>query len=305
MQEIEARATTLGIVNDVSFGFVKHASGIKRGAHAARKAAVKGRQKRPWAFKADISAFFDSIQREDLIRGFNRSFRLRSLEPLIRGAINCEVDTSDPAIRRVLHDNGITNGKGLRQGMPLSPILSNFVLRDFDRAYGQHGYHLVRYADDLIILGESMAQCQQIQDFTVSELKKLGLKVSETKTMICSPAEPVEFLGMDLGLRPGSNKYCLTISDERMKEIRTAFARYHDWTVADGEGLDVAKLFRRLNQMKGGYGAAYGAADNITDLNERLGQWVEDCATKIYGSIFGADVVRRLDQKKRAFLMLR
>ena len=130
---------------------------------------------------------------------------MRSLEPLIRGAINCEVDTSDSAIRRVLHDNGITKGKGLRQGMPLSPILSNFVLRDFDRAYGNNGYHLVRYADDLIVLGESRAKCQQIQDFTVLELRKLGLKVSETKTMICSPTEPVEFLGMELGLRPGTS----------------------------------------------------------------------------------------------------
>jgi hypothetical protein len=56
--------------------------------------------------------------------------------------------------------------------------------------------------------------------------------------------------------------------------------------------------------MKGGYGAAYSAADNITGLNQRLEQWVQNCATAIYRSIFGSEVVRQLDKRKRAFLMM-
>src|SRR5208282_4729918 len=211
LKNIESKSMALGIINEVSFGFVKETSEIKRGVHAARKAAVRLRQEYPWAFKADISAFFDTIQREDLIQRFKKSFRLTSVEPLVRGAINCEIDNSDPAIRRILYDNGIKEGIGLRQGMPLSPILSNFVLRDFDKAFGNRGYQLVRYADDLLVLAGSMEECKRIEDFTISELGRLDLKVSEAKTETCSPTEPVEFLGMELGLRPGTEKYCLTV----------------------------------------------------------------------------------------------
>lgn len=204
LRVIEANAPKLGIVNDVSFGFIKDSNGAKRGAHAARNAAVRQRQMRPWAFKADISAFFDRIPREQLFHDFRKAFRLSSLTPLVAGAINCEVDCSDPFLRRVLEDNGIEAGRGLRQGMPLSPILSNFLLRDFDRAFSQRGHALLRYADDLAVFGSSRRECETIRDLTESELAKLKLQLSPEKTEICGPHEPVEFLGMELGLKDGS-----------------------------------------------------------------------------------------------------
>ncbi len=77
LKRIEEKAEKLGILNDVSFGFVKEVKGAKAGAHGARNVAVQGRAKAPWAFKADISAFFDSIPRERLINEFKRSFSLR------------------------------------------------------------------------------------------------------------------------------------------------------------------------------------------------------------------------------------
>ena len=64
LKVIEPRSASLGIANDVSYGFVKAMAGVKRGTHAARVAAVKGRQQRSWVFKTDISKFFDSIQRD-------------------------------------------------------------------------------------------------------------------------------------------------------------------------------------------------------------------------------------------------
>ena len=195
-------------------------------------------------------------------------------------------------------------GRGLRQGMPLSPILSNFVLRDFDQAFRAKGFQLVRYADDLVVFAESEEACQRIQEFTISELGRLKLTLSQGKTIICNPAQPVGFLGMDLGLHQGSGKYSLTVSSDRMKGIRATFVRYHDWSIAQKEGLDIARLFRRIDQMRGGYSAAYSAADNITDLKCRMENWVRDCVTAIYTSIFGADSIKRLDSKKQIFLMV-
>jgi RNA-directed DNA polymerase len=304
LQIIAARAPKLGIVNGVSFGFIKDCNGARRGAHAARNIAVHQRQIKPWAFKADIAAFFDRIPREELLHDFKKMFRLRSLTPLVAGAIKCEVDSSDPFLRRVLDDNGVKAGRGLRQGMPLSPILSNFLLRDFDRAFSERGFELVRYADDLVAFGSSREECEAIRELTEAELAKLKLQLSPEKTEICGPAEPVEFLGMELGLKDGTSTYCLSVSTKQVEKIRESFKALHDLDFAMSKGLDLTKLLRRLDHMKTGYRIAYGVADNFAFLNQQLDQWAQNCVVRIFRSIFGAPAVNKLNPRQKAFLML-
>jgi RNA-directed DNA polymerase len=304
LRVIESKAIRLRIANDVSFGFVKDTPGTKRGTAAARTAAIRHRQAKPWVFKADISAFFDRIRRRDLIARFRRSFQLRSLTPLVEAAIACEVDARDPRIRRVLNDNGIKRGEGLRQGMPLSPILSNFLLRDFDRAFTAGHYDLVRYADDLIVLASSRDECAAIEAMTRAELLKLGLGLSETKTETRAPNEPVEFLGMELGLKPGTSAYCLTIASEQLAKIREQFTNFHDVDFAMKEGLDLPRLLRRLENMKSGYRTAYRVADNFDTLDQQLDQWTGNCINKIYTSMFDAKAITKLTPTQRRFLLL-
>lgn len=304
LRVIESKASRLRIANDVSFGFVKDTPGVKRGTAAARAAAIRHRQTKPWVFKADISAFFDRIRRPDLIANFRKSFQLRSLTPLVEAAIACEVDASDPRIRRILDDNGIKRGEGLRQGMPLSPILSNFLLRDFDQAFATARYDLVRYADDLIVLASTREECAAIEALTRAELSKLGLGLSEQKTETREPVEPVEFLGMELGLRPGTSNYCLTVSKDQLAKIREQFTNFHDVDFAMKEGLDLPKLLRRLENMKSGYRTAYRVADNFETLDQQLDQWTDNCITKVYASMFDTKTIANLTTTQRRFLLL-
>ncbi|AWV20025.1 Reverse transcriptase (plasmid) [Roseomonas mucosa] len=304
LQAIEQRAIKLGIANDVSFGFVKDSADVKRGAVAARNVAVSHRQRRPWAFKTDISAFFDRIPRNSLADSFRRAFSLSSLHSLVAGAIACEVDDSNPLIRRTLESNGIRRGEGLRQGMPLSPILSNFLLRDFDRAFVNAKLDLVRYADDLVVFADSEAECFTIAQLATEELGKLGLKLSPDKTEICPPDKPVEFLGMELGLKPGTPTYCLTISDQQCQRIRESFTELHDVDFALKENLNLPKLLLRLSNMKAGYRAAYNIAENFEDLKQKLDQWSDNCVVKLYSSIFGKDVIAKLHNSQKRFLLL-
>jgi len=304
LRVIEGKATRLRITNDVSFGFVKDTPDTKRGTTAARAAAIRHRQAKPWVFKADITAFFDRIDRKDLIANFRKSFQLRSLTPLVEAAVTCEVDDSDPRIRRVLSDNGILRGKGLRQGMPLSPILSNFLLRDFDQAFTAARHDLVRYADDLIILASTREECAAAEALTRVELSKLGLGLNEQKTETWAPDESVEFLGMELGLKPGTPTYRLTISNQQLAKIREQFTKFHDVDFAVKEGLDLPKLLRRLESMRSGYRTAYRVADNFEALDQQLDQWTGNCITKIYTSMFDAKAIAKLTATQRRFLML-
>jgi retron-type reverse transcriptase len=45
-------------------------------------------------------------------------------------------------------------GRGVAQGSPLSPVLSNLALADFDRFLNQLSTEWVRYADNFILLGQ-------------------------------------------------------------------------------------------------------------------------------------------------------
>ncbi len=57
--------------------------------------------------------------------------------------------------------------------------------------------------------------------FTPEDIEPLS---PEEKTEICSPEEPIEFLGMELGLKTGSKRYVLTISEAQMIAIRGTFS---------------------------------------------------------------------------------
>ena len=300
---IESRSAKLGILNAVSYGFIRRIEGCKGGTHGARQAAVKYRQRWPWVLKADISKFFDNIRRQDLTDDLCRTLRLKSLSPLIKGAISCEIQPDDGRVKAAIAQNGIKVGHGLRQGMPLSPILSNFVLRDFDRAVGAD-YPMVRYADDLMIFAGTAAERDAGACLVESELAKLGLEMSAGKTFFHGPDEAVEFLGMELRRKPSAAGYQLMISDAQMREIRSLFRRYHSSDHADKDGLNATKLFRRLEQMRLGYYSAYWGAENLEDFEASLDIWMKECSRRVYASIFGGEAMARLTLPQRRFLML-
>lgn len=304
LYEIKGRAARLGIANDASFGFVESTPERKQGVGAALDAAVKSRRERPWVFKSDIEAFFDQIDRPKLIKEFSRAFQLKSLTSLIAKAICCEVDDGEPRIRRVLQENGIRRGHGLRQGMPLSPILSNFFLRDFDREFIKKRHHLVRYADDLVVFASSRKECSEIQEIASNELAKLGLKISKQKTAIYEPNEAVEFLGLELIPKNSSSRYQLAMSKEKIGKIREQFTQLNDVDFVVKEGLNLPKLLARLENMKSGYKTAYRRAENYEAFEEQMAQWVDNCLVKIYSSIFSRSSVEKLTENQKKFLLL-
>ena len=197
---LAGRAKKLGIINEISFGFV---CGKEKGAAKARKRAIELRNLYPWAYKSDISSFFDNLPRKRLYKEVAKTLNTPSLNRLLDGAINCEIDDSDSAVQRVLNREGIKRGRGVRQGMPLSPVFANIILRDFDKVFIREKLHIVRYADDFIVLADSKKECIEIDILSRDILSKIGFEIPALgdlsgKTQICSPKESVEFLGLSL-----------------------------------------------------------------------------------------------------------
>jgi len=85
---------------------------------------------------------------------------------------------------------------GTPLGMVISPLLSNVYLHRFDLALTRLGFHLVRYADDFVVLGESRAEMEEARRFVAWALGYLRLRLSPDKTRVVSFDEGFDYLGV-------------------------------------------------------------------------------------------------------------
>ena len=288
------KADALGIVNAASFGFVRG-----RGVTPARDAAVAIRAEHPWAYKSDIVAFFDRIDRGALVRDVARCLKQRSLMPMLAAAASCEIDTSEAAVSRVVAENGIKRGFGVRQGMPLSPLFANIALRKFDAEMVRRGFRMVRYADDFVVFCNSRLECEEVDRVVRASLANLRHDIPllgmSGKTRIAAPNEPIEFLG--LALTPHECGYRLIITRDQVEKLNRDLCKLKDLDFLRNRGVHVGSLTTRIDARIGGLRAAYNVASNFKDLDRLLVTARRDILREVYVKGFGEQAVRNLPQK--------
>jgi hypothetical protein len=85
--------------------------------------------------------------------------------------------------------------EGTMQGGPLSPLLANILLDDFDKELEARGLNFVRYADDFLVFVKSEVAAQRVFASVERYLtSKLKLVVNRDKSRVCR-TDGVEFLG--------------------------------------------------------------------------------------------------------------
>ena len=144
-----------------------------------------------WVLDGDVSAFFDSVAWDDV------ESRLCALLPF-----HADLRTLVMRwVRAPILDHGVVQERvsGLPVGMPLSPLLSNLLLDYFDRVITSHGFRLVRFADDFVILCQDREGAVTALRDAKSALATLHLAVHDGKTRITSFEEGFAFLGYRFG----------------------------------------------------------------------------------------------------------
>ena len=122
--------------------------------------------------------------------GFSK--RLLKARTLAVGGAALMVLAALPAVGRAIASR---RRAGVVQGGPISPLLANVYLHRFDLAMTEAGYHLVRYADDFVVLCPTEGRAEHALRVARGALENLKLCLHEGKTRVVSFEEGFQFLG--------------------------------------------------------------------------------------------------------------
>jgi CRISPR-associated protein Cas1 len=145
---------------------VKHVSQLRAKGHV-------------FVVDADIEGYFENVPHEKLIARLGQSM-------------------SDGPLTRLIGlwlEHAAPSGHGLAQGSPLSPLLANLYLDPLDEAFGRRNAHIVRFADDFVILAESRAGADGALVRAEKLLAEHGLTLNRDKTRVTSFDQGFRFLG--------------------------------------------------------------------------------------------------------------
>lgn len=165
------------------------------------KAVLSGKTK---VIDVDIKSYFDTVRHDVLLQKIAARVQDKSILHLIKIILK-------------------TGGKrGLLQGGPLSPLLSNLYLNDIDKMLEQmkvttqrNGYlnlEYARFADDVIILVDNFRRNSYIVDEALARLREqlsqLGLTLNDEKSRVVDIddyKQTFSFLGFDFRRKTTSN----------------------------------------------------------------------------------------------------
>lgn len=208
---------------------------------------------------ADLTDYFGSIPHAQLMRSVARRVVDRQILHLIKMWLETPVEESDDQGRTRRTTRNKDTKRGIPQGAPISPLLSNLYMRRLVLGWKQLGLErrfdarIVTYADDLVICcryqaEEALAALRQLAG-------RLGLTVNEEKTGVCRmPEGRFDFLGYSFGRcyseRTGRSYLGSRPARKSIKRMIDAISAH---TERRSLCLDAATMVEQLNRTLHGW----------------------------------------------------
>ena len=134
----------------------------------------------------DLKGFFDEVDHSILLQLIYNKVKCPTILRLIRKWLRVPISIDGRYHKR---------RKGIPQGSPLSPLLSNIMLDVLDKEMQKQGLQYVRYADGFSIYAMTKSEAKQIGNNTYKFLRdKLKLPINVAKSGIRRPVN-FELLG--------------------------------------------------------------------------------------------------------------
>ena len=162
----------------------------------------------------DLKSFFDEVDHCILLQLLYCKIKCPQTLRLIRKWLKVPILIKGKLVKR---------RKGVPQGSPLSPLLSNIMLNILDKELGKQGLRYVRYADDFSIYTKSNQTARKIGNNIYLFLKnKLKLPINREKSGI---RKPVNFTILGYGFTPTfvkgeKGKYQLVVCDKSWEKLK-------------------------------------------------------------------------------------
>ena len=129
----------------------------------------------------DLKNFFDEVDHSVLLQLLYRQVKCPVTLHLIRKWLRAPI---------VINGRLTKRRKGVPQGSPLSPLLSNIMLHELDKYLEENGHKYVRYADDFSIYCKGKSKAQETGNKVYLFLKnKLKLSINREKSGIRKPVQ--------------------------------------------------------------------------------------------------------------------
>ena len=162
----------------------------------------------------DLKNFFDEVDHSILLELIYRKVKCPITLRLIRKWLCAPILIKGKLTKR---------RKGIPQGSPLSPLLSNIMLHELDSYLEKKGQKYVRYADDFSIYTKGKQRAKEIGNQVFLFLKdKLKLPINKEKSGIRTPST---FQILGYGFVPTyekgvKGKYQLVVSEKSWKNLK-------------------------------------------------------------------------------------
>jgi len=238
--------------------FSEHSYGFRpgRSAHQAVKAAQQhiaaGYR---WVVDLDLDKFFDRVSPDKLMGKIAERVSDQRLLKLIRAFLRAGV-----------MEGGLVSpvAEGTPQGGPLSPLLSNIVLDEFDRELARRGHRFARYADDSNIYVRSRRAGERVmKSLTRFISTKLKLQVNQSKSAVAEPWER-KFLGFSFTRSESPKRRIAPKAVKRFKErVRELTSRTR--------GISIERMAKELARYLRGWIGYFGKCETPSVLQSLEG----------------------------------
>jgi len=254
--------------SDSSFGFRPQKS-----AHEAVREIYKYLN---WGceevYDVDLEKYFDTVEHSKLMKLVARRVVDRQVLHVIKQWLSCGY---------VEEGQHRQSKKGTPQGGVISPLLANIYLNPVDRAFERKGLgairngsiHLVRYADDMVILAQKNLEegVNLLHHYT----ERLGLRLNAEKTrrLKLNMGNSVDFLGFrfhNVRSRKTGGRLILVYPSPRSQERFRATVREH---VHHSLSLRAKEQVENVNRYLRGW-VGYFRLGNASATFQKLARFV-------------------------------
>jgi len=213
----------------------------------------------------DLENFFDEVDHCILLQILYRKVKCPLTLRLIRKWLRAPIQINGKLVKR---------RKGVPQGSPLSPLLSNIMLNELDKEMEKQGLRYVRYADDFSIYTKSNYAARKVGNDIYLFLKdKLKLPINKEKSGI---RKPVNFTILGFGFVPTyvkgeKGKYQLVVSEKGWKSLKMKLKTITRKTTP----CSFDERISRINEVQRGWLEYYRMASILGKLKD-LDGWLRN-----------------------------